>query len=263
MNLNRARNLQDYKSVLRIQKSTTGKTESDTDKSDTDPKKELSAKARRRLKNIKEKERLRRLRTVAIDNTRVRVRQLRIPTETLENYEEENGLSGTDLMSGAILLYSLSEGATGTIKDFDKILEALKNDTFLSRDFNPKGELRPYKLDKNGMPKYKGGGRGNVKAEDVAKAAKKFKLNANVIKTIKALGQGANVLGLILTTMQAYEDGEISVFECMDIIMGLVAFVPGYGWVISGAWTIMRLTIPEDVEFGIEMDNGIRRFGEW
>ena len=45
--------------------------------------------------------------------------------------------------------------------------------------------------------------------------------------------------------------------------MGVMAFVPGYGWALSGAWSIMRLTIPENVEYGIKMDNGIRRHGEW
>lgn len=176
---------------------------------------------------------------------------------------KSDGINGKDFMEGAFLLYSISEGATGTIKDFDKILEALKNDTFLSRDFNLERELRAYKLDKDGMPKYKGGGRSKVKPEDVAKAAKRFKVNANVIKGVRMLGNAANAFGVGITTIESLRDGEITAIEAADILMGIIAFFPGYGWVVSGSWSAMRMTTPMNADYGIKMDNGIRRFGEW
>ncbi len=117
-------------------------------------------------------------------------------------------------------------------------------------------------MDKNGFPKYKGGGRARVNPTDVIKASKRFKLKANLINGSKLLGTVGNIYGLATTINEATESGEITILEAMDILMGVVAFIPGYGWVISGSWSIMRLTIPETFNPGVEMSNGIRRFGE-
>ena len=187
----------------------------------------LSQKAKRRLKIIKSKERFHELQAKARDNTLVQSRLVRknpIAAASTGLEPKIDGIGGKDLTDGALLLYSISEGATGTIHDFDKILEALKNDTFLSRDFNLERELRAYKLDKDGMPKYKGGGRNKVKAEDVAKAAKRFKVNANVIKGVKLLGNFANATGLIISGLESFEDGQITALEAMDILIGRYCF---------------------------------------
>lgn len=266
MNVKRLRKQQELQSVLKMQKSETftkGE-DSDTDDSPTHPRKKLSPKAIRRLKTIKANQRFREIQTVARDNTLVKCLEIKRDLINSPNYTSKNeGIGGNDFLSGATLLYGISEGATGTIQDFDKILEALKNDTFLSRDFNLEQELRAYKLDKDGLPKYKGGGKGNVKPEDVAKAAKKFKFNAKLIQGGKMFGGAANLTGLALTAIESWDDGEISTLEAMDILMGIMAFVPGYGWVISGTWSVVRITVPEKVEYSIKMDNGIRRHGEW
>ncbi|SHK03346.1 hypothetical protein [Pseudozobellia thermophila] len=263
MHITRLRKRQGLESVLRAEKlSLLLDSESDDNETKPKPNKKLSQKARMRLKNVKANEKFREMQTMARDNTMVKPR--------LINYQilkpitsEINGIEGEDLIKGAILLYGISEGASGTIYDFDKILQALKNDTFLSREFNAQGELREYKLNPDGSPKYNGGGRGKVKPEEVAKAAKKFKFNAKLVKGVKNLGHVANGVGLLFTTMESYEDGEITALEAMDILMGVIAFVPPHGWIISGSWSIMRMTVPEKGTYGIEMDNGIRRFGEW
>ena len=266
MNVKRVRKRQELKSVLKLQKAHDQAQNGDDDDGsyESNCKKMLSQKARRRLKIIKSKERFREMQATARDNTLVQNRLIRRSPIAMPGMEpKSDGINGKDFMEGALLLYSISEGATGTIKDFDKILEALKNDTFLSRDFNLERELRAYKLDKDGMPKYKGGGRNKIKAEDVAKAAKRFKVNARIIKGVKTLGNFVNAAGLILTTLESFDDGRITAVEAMDILMGVIAYIPGYGWVMSGAYSAMRMTTPLNADFGIKMDNGISRFGEW
>lgn len=264
MNVKRVRKRQELKSVLKLQK-THEKNEEEVDGDNNNNgsyenncNKLLCEKAKRRLKIIKSKERFREMQAMARDKAVVQNRlTLKNPIGSSGIEPRSDGIDGKDFTDDALLLYGIAEGATGTIHDFDKILEAIKNDIFLSGDFNLERELRAYKLDKDGMPKYKGGGRSKIKSEDVAKAAKRFKVNA------KGLGNVANTAGLIITTLESFDDGRISAVEATDILMGAIAFVPGYGWVVSGAYSLMRMTTPLNADFGIKMDNGVSRFGEW
>ncbi|SRX52254.1 hypothetical protein AEQU1_00117 [Aequorivita sp. CIP111184] len=175
-----------------------------------------------------------------------------------------NGIDGKNFINGAIVLYGISQGASGTIRDFDQITDALKKQTFLSREFNQAGELRPYKLNPDGTAAYKGGGPARYKAEDVTKAASKFKATANTIKVVKAIGVAGNIVGVGLSVHQIYLDGEVTLVNGMDTSMGLVAFIPGVGWVLSGSYSIFRATIPMDRPYDYRLigPKGIHRFGE-
>ncbi len=173
-----------------------------------------------------------------------------------------------DIINTSLLLYSVSAGATGTINDFDAITNALKNNTFLSREFNGAGKLRSYQLDPNTGKALLKGGRykspdGKLLTfgpEDVTKSANSFKTKVNLIKGVKAVGVVGNVAGVGLSVHQIYIDGEVTPFAGADTLMGAVAFIPGVGWVLSSGWSIARATIPPD--YSTNISPTFHRFGE-
>lgn len=174
------------------------------------------------------------------------------------NVDNNQTISGQGLINAGLLLYSVSEGATGMIKDFDAVTNALKENTFLSRKFNAAGKLKSYKFKPDGSPAFTGNQYVNV--QDVVKEAKRFKVKANAIKIVKAGGVIASVAGVGLSAHQIYVDGEVTFWNGADLVMGAVAFVPGVGWVLSSAWTIARATIPPD--FDPNVSPTFHRFGE-
>ena len=57
---------------------------------------------------------------------------------------------------------------------------------------------------------------------------------------VKNVGVGLGVIGLFGTAAQ-YNSGQIGGGEAsLDIIMGGVGFIPGYGWIASGAYTVTK-----------------------
>ena len=87
-----------------------------------------------------------------------------------------------------------------------------------------------------------------------------------------ALSVGFSTIEIVNASMSNDSNRKEVYFKSgLDITMSVVAFIPVVGWVISGTYFIADAFgafgdwgEPTNAgNYGIEMDNGIRRFGEW
>lgn len=107
-----------------------------------------------------------------------------------------------------------------------------------------------YRLQKNGEFAFRNGN----KIPRSANAASRIKLN----NFVKAGGVLLNVAGLGMTIWQGVEEyeetGEVSNETITDGVFGVIAFIPGPGWIISGGYFLFKF-INSGTESPIIYDN--------
>lgn len=70
-----------------------------------------------------------------------------------------------------------------------------------------------------------------VRVPNSANAATKIQIS----NAVKAGGIALNVVGLGFTSYDIFQNG-LNVSNGVDFVMGSVAFVPGWGWAVSGTY---------------------------
>jgi len=84
-----------------------------------------------------------------------------------------------------------------------------------------------WKINKSGNYATRNGAR----VPNSANAASRIRLT----NTVKGGGVALNVVGLGFTSYDIYQNG-LNLSNGLDFVMGCVAFVPGWGWAVSGAY---------------------------
>ncbi len=149
-----------------------------------------------------------------------------------------------------ISLYGIAEGATGTIEDYNKVIQALNENKFLSRALNKQRLLKEYQIDPvTGKAKFTGNG--SVTGEDINSALRKFKFKAGTLKVLKAGGVITNSAGILLTLHEIDESG-YTMRKGTDLIAGFVGFVPGYGWILAGGYFVTMTVVDGTTHYMIQ-----------
>ncbi|MEM9681040.1 MAG: RHS repeat-associated core domain-containing protein [Bacteroidota bacterium] len=149
-----------------------------------------------------------------------------------------------NLLGSTTTLYGVAEGATAEVANFDEVLNAAKDNKFLSRALNSNNSLRAYQVGAGGLPQFKGNQ--HVAYDDVLQAASRFKVNVNTIKVIKGTGVLAGVVGTGLSIHDIGTNG-LNIENGANTVVGVVGFVPGYGWVVVGVYYLVAKPTAREV----------------
>lgn len=136
-------------------------------------------------------------------------------------------------LSKTTTLFSIAQGATEQLSNSREVLKAAKEDKFLTRALNSKEVLRSYQVGAGGIPKFRGNG--SVSYDEVLTAAKGFKIKAGTLKVLKGTGVLAGVIGTGLSIHDVGTNG-LNIENGADTVVGVIGFVPGYGWVVVGVY---------------------------
>lgn len=144
-----------------------------------------------------------------------------------------------DAVSVGTLTFGVAEGALGEIYEFDKVIETIENSQFLSDRFNKAGEIRPYYFNSDGKSVWRGNKNLGYTGAMLDAEAKKFRFKAGTIRVIKAASVQANGIGIVLTVHDIGKNG-LSLENGSDLIVGIIGYVPGYGWVVTSTYIVVK-----------------------
>jgi len=139
--------------------------------------------------------------------------------------EDQSDKPYFNLASLGLTVVGIGAEATLMVNDYAKLQAVLKEGSFIM-DYN--GSERIWKM----------GFRGNhvVSSSSVSLGKRAFTLRTSSLKVVKGLGITAAVCGGGISLIQ-YSQGEIGGGKLtVDMVMTGVAFIPGVGWIASGAY---------------------------
>jgi RHS repeat-associated protein len=127
------------------------------------------------------------------------------------------------------------------VKDLEKYKKAFEEGKFVAT-YN--GEQQMWKFAFNGS-QY-------VESESVLLAKANTLSKVGALEVIEGVSEKVNILCMGIAVFNVgndiYEKGTVTVEHSIDLVMSGIAFIPPYGWVISGAWFLGKM-IPWKQEF--------------